>query len=270
MTDQYYTAGQDIYYRFLLNSKKREHPPTSILSLHYGNKIFTPKNVDTDDPKLMDRPYCGWTFISGELRTIKKQNASNLFALQFGMVGSETGMGQLQQWLHQAINLYGIEGWNYQIANEIVVNVNFSHTRSFAIAEWADMVSSTSVWVGTGNNRLSQEFTFRFLRFNPLTTSSYLNSNIAGLSSHRKHELYLYATLGGDFIVSNIFLEGSLFKSNPSLRTTTINPWLLSQKIGIQYAGNRFSLGVSIIHIGKENNLVSDENYASANVAYRF
>jgi lipid A 3-O-deacylase len=269
MTDQYYTAGQDLYYRFLLKSRNGQ-PPRSVLSLHYGNKIFTPKNVDTDDPKMMDRPYCGWNFISGELRTLPKANVSNLFALQVGIVGRESGMGQLQQWLHQAINLYGIEGWGYQIANETVVNANFSHTRSFTITEHAELVSSSSVWAGTGNNRLSQELTVRLFNFNPITTSSFLNANIASHSTARKHELFLFATLGGDYIFSNIFFEGSLFKNNPSPRTTSINPWLFSQKLGIQYAGNKFSLGISIVHVGRENNLVTPENYASGNVAYRF
>ncbi|HWA35644.1 MAG TPA: lipid A-modifier LpxR family protein [Cyclobacteriaceae bacterium] len=269
MTDQYYTAGQDLYYRFLSKSKANQSR-RSILSLHYGNKIFTPKNVDTDDPQLMDRPYCGWNFISAELRTLPRPNVSNLFALQVGMVGSESGMGQLQQWLHQAINLYGIEGWGYQISNETVVNANFNHTRSFTITEYAELISSGSIWAGTGNNRLSEELTLRLFRFNAITASSFLNANIADHSIARKHELYLFATLGGDYIFSNIFLEGSLFKSNPSPRTTSINPWLFSQKLGMQYAGSKFSLGISIVHVGRENNLVTSENYASGNVAYRF
>ncbi len=269
MTDQYYTAGQDLFYRFMLKSKDNKSPG-SILSLHYGNKIFTPKNVDTDDPKLMDRPYCGWNFISGELRTLPKPHYSNLFVLQIGMVGSESGMGQLQQWLHQVINLYGIEGWNYQIANETVVNVNFNHTRSLLMGDQAELISSSGVWAGTGNNRLSQEFTLRLFQFNELSQSSFLNANIAGGPAGRKQECYFFVALGVDYILSNIFLQGSLFKNNPSPLTTSINPWTLTQKIGIQYAGNKFSLGLSFIHLSKENDLVSPENYASGNIAYRF
>lgn len=271
MTDQYYTAGQDLFYRFMLHpSKDSSWFSNSQLSFHYGNKIFTPKNVDTEDPHEMDRPYCGWSFISVELRKFIKPNVSNLFALQVGMVGSETGMGQLQQWLHQAINLYGIEGWNYQISNETVINVNFNHTRSLSLGKKTELISSSTAWAGTGNNRISQEITLRLFNFNPLNESSFLNANIAGNSSGKKYELYVFATIGADYIFSNIFLEGSLFKNNPSPRTTSINPFLLSQKLGIQYAGPRFSFGLSAVHLGRENKLVTPENYASGNIAYRF
>jgi lipid A 3-O-deacylase len=270
MTDQYYTAGQDLYFRFLLKARKDSLRPRSVLSLHYGNKIFTPKNVDTSDPHEMDRPYCGWSFISVELRTFRNKNVSNLFALQVGMVGSETGMGQLQQWLHQVINLYGIEGWSYQIRNETVVNANFNHIRGIPLGRKAEIISSSNVWAGTGNNRLSEEVTLRLFKFNSLGESSFVGANIARRPANGNHELYMFASLGADYIFSNIFLEGSLSTSNPSPRTTTINPWLFSQKLGVQYAGNKFSIGISLVHLGRENKMVTPENYASGNLAFRF
>ena len=144
MTDQYYTAGQDLFYRFLLNSTSPwihgNDSSKAIFTLHYGNKVFTPSNVDTKDIHLMDRPYCGWNFISAELQHFKRKNAGNLFVVQVGVVGTESGMGQLQQWVHKTIKLYSIEGWNSQISNEVVVNANFNHTEGFQLNKGVEFI----------------------------------------------------------------------------------------------------------------------------------
>ena len=275
MTDQYYTAGLDVSYRLLVRSRipllHTTDSTKTIFSLHGGVKIFTPKNVDTQDTRYMDRPYCGWNFINAELLHFNRKNSANSYALQLGAVGRETGMGQLQQWLHKTINLYSIEGWNSQISNEVVVNVNANHTHAFPIAKGIELVSSSGVWAGTGANRVSQEFTLRVFKFNPLSQSSFMNASLSnGSSGQNKSEFFLYASLGGDYILSNIFIQGSLFHSNPSTYTTSLNPWLFSQKIGIQYSCNRISAGLAVIHLGEETTRVSIHNYANASIAYRF
>ncbi len=99
----------------------------------------------------MDRPYCGWNFISADLLNFRKKNAGNFFMLQVGLVGKQSGMGQLQQWLHQKIGLYSIYGWDSQIRNEVVVNTNFIHTHGFQLEKKIELVSSTGAWLGTGS-----------------------------------------------------------------------------------------------------------------------
>ncbi len=274
MTDQYYTAGQDLYYRFLLNSRipflRTNDSSKTIFSLHYGNKVFTPENVDTRDTQYMDRPYCGWNFINIELQHFRKKNSANFFVLQLGVVGSESGMGQLQQWWHEAIKLYSIEGWSSQIRNEVVVNTNFNHTHGFALYKHVELVSSSGFVLGTGSNRLSQELTLRLFQFNSLSESTFMNARLSKGLTRNKSEFFLFASLGGDYVLSNIFIEGSLFNSNPSPFTTSINPWFFTQKIGVQYSNRKISFGLAMIHLSKETKLVGTHDYASASLAYRF
>jgi len=183
-------------------------------------------------------------------------------------MGSETGLGQLQQWLHKTINLYSIEGWDSQIGNEFVVNANVNHTHGFQVRKGFEIVSSSGAWAGTGTNKISQEFTVRLFRFNSLSQSSYMNARLSNGTNHNKPELFFYASLGGDIVLSNIFIQGSLFQNNRSVFTTSLNPWLFTQRIGVQYASNRISVGLAYIHLSKETMRVSAHNYASA--AYRF
>jgi len=92
MTDQYYTAGIDVSYRFLVQSKiplvHSWDSGKTIFSFQAGIKLFTPKNVDTQDTRFMDRPYCGWNFVNAELLNFRRKNAGNFFALQVGVVGN--------------------------------------------------------------------------------------------------------------------------------------------------------------------------------------
>lgn len=272
MTDQYFTAGIEVSYRFIVKSRipilHNNDSSKTIFSVSAGIKLFTPKDVDTRDIRYMDRPYCGWNYVIGALTNFRRKNSGYVFALQIGVVGSETGLGQLQQWLHKTINLYGIEGWDSQIADEWVINSNVQHIHGFRLGRNAEIVSTSGAFIGTGLNKLSQEFTLRLFRFNPLGESSFSHALLS--KTKNKNEFFFFASAATDYTISNIFMQGSMFSNNPSLYTTSINPWLFSYKVGVQYSCNRFGAGFSIIHLGKENSIVSSHNYANANVAYRF
>ena len=155
------------------------------------------------------------------------------------------------------------------ISNEVVVNASFNHAHGFKLMNGVEFVSNSGGVLGTGNNKLSQEFTLRLFRFNPLSQSSFMNASLSNGSSKNRSELFLYTSFGGECVMSNIFIEGSLFKSNPSAFTTSINPWFFTQKIGVQYSNRKISFGFAMIHLSKETELVSTHNYASASLAYR-
>lgn len=271
-TDQYYTAGLDLFHRFVISSDlpilNNNDSSKTIFSLHYGLKVFTPRDVDTQLPQLMDRPYCGWNFISADVLNFRKKNSGNYLMIQAGLVGNQSGMAHLQEWVHETIGLYSIYGWDSQIANEVVVNANFNHIHQFLLSKNIDLISSTGAWAGTGSNKITQELTLRLLKFNPLNQSAFLNSRISKTNAPR-NEFYFFASLEGNYVLSNIFIEGSLF-NNPSPFTTSINPWLFAQKIGIQYSGKKVSAAFSITHLGRETPFVTTHNYSSIRLAYRF
>jgi len=180
-----------------------------------------------------------------------------------------SGIGQLQEWWHKVLNQYPVQGWDTQISNEVVVNLNYNHTHEFSLAKKIAIVSSTGAWIGTGSNRITQEITLRLFSFNPLAQSAFMNANVSRVK-RTKPECFVFASLEGDYVLSNIFIEGSLFRSNPSSYETTINPWLFSRKIGIQYSKNRSTLALSFVHLGKETDFVSTHDYTTLVISRRF
>lgn len=272
-TDKYYTAGQDFYYRWLTLAKfpfvKNTDSTKTIFTFHYGNKVFNPLNLDTKDTQYMDRPYCGWNFIGMELQNFNRRNSGNLLAVQVGLVGPASGMGAIQVWWHQAINLYPVQGWDSQIVNEVVVNFNYNHSHAFTLGKGIEMVSNSGAWMGTGSNKLTQDFTLRLFKFNPLSESSFLSSRISG-KRNPEREFFFFASVGGDLVFSNIFIQGSLFASNPSPFTTTINPLYISTRVGIQYSSKRISASFSLAHLTQETEWVKVHDYASVSMAFRY
>ncbi|CAN5337279.1 hypothetical protein BH09BAC3_BH09BAC3_37830 [soil metagenome] len=273
LTDQYYTAGQNLNYRFQKKSPVRffnnNDSSKTIIDFQYGFKVFNPKNLDTDVTAFMDRPYCGWQQISASLLNFRTERAGNFFKLQLGLVGPMTGIDIFQQWWHKALNLYPVEGWDSQISNELVVNFNYNHTHEFPIVKGLEIVSSSGTWIGTGSNRISQEVILRLFNFNPLAESAFMNATLSR-EKRPKQECFVFISFEGDYVFSNIFIQGSLFKNNPSQFVTSINPWLLTRKIGIQYSEKKVTLGLTFVHLGKETEFVSTHDYTTIVIARRF
>lgn len=272
-TDQYYTAGQDFYYQSLTQArfpfKKKTDSTKTIFTIRFGNKVFNPLNLDTKDTRYMDRPYCGWSYINAEIQNFSRKNSGNFISAQIGVVGPASGMGTLQVWWHETIKLYPVQGWDSQIVNEIVINLNYNHAHAFTLGKGAEIVSGSGAWLGTGSNKLTQEFTLRLFRFNPLSESSFLSSRISK-SKNAEQELFFFTSLGADLVFYNIFIQGSLFAGNPSPFTTSINPFYFTTKAGLQYSGKRITATLSFVHLTQETEWVRVHDFASTSLAYRF
>lgn len=282
LTDRYYTFGMDIEFNSLVkpNSKlfkKIAHGSDSSKirwNYHYGNKIFTPSDIDTWQTKYMDRPYAGWNFLRTGMTIYNRRNAGHDFGLEIGLVGEISGMGQFQQWWHELINIYPVSGWDSQIANEVVVNLNYSYTKNWAITHWMDFVSISKLSAGTGVNNLGQEFNFRFLRFNPVNNSSFTGSRISWnkkeTSSGANREAFFFLGLGGEYVVSNIFIEGSLFEKNPSAYTLEARNLVFTSRAGFTYSRQILNYSLTWYHIGNEINNTHKGNYLSLAMSVRF
>lgn len=272
ITDQYYTAGENLNYHYQTKKKiplfHNNDSSKTIVSFEYGIKVFNPKNLETTVTQYMDRPYCGWNYIGANVLNFRNKNSGNLFSVQFGLVGEISGIGNFQKWWHKSLGLYTLQGWDSQIRDEAVINLNYNHTHGFPIGKGIELVSSSGAWIGTGSNKISQELTLRLFQFNPLGESSWMNAAISR-NKPPKQECFVYVSFEEDYIFSNIFIEGSLF-NNSSPFVTTINPWLLTRKIGIQYSENRVTLGIAFVHLAKETEFVSTHDYATIVISRRF
>lgn len=145
-SDRYYTAGWQLSWRAPAYDPPRlirwlTDLPLPLLpdgaerwGLALGQQLFTPDNTQLRNPDPRDRPYAGWLY--GAL-TVSSFNARSYGAmeLQLGVVGPSALGEQVQNNLHDMLNIDRALGWNYQLKDEPGVNLIWTrlwrYSRSF-------------------------------------------------------------------------------------------------------------------------------------------
>jgi hypothetical protein len=281
ITDRYYTFGMDIEFNSLVDPVARLYKRIAgdsdsskiVWNFHYGNKVFTPSNISTRQTSNMDRPYAGWNFLYAGITIYNKPRAGHDFGIETGLVGEVSGMGRFQQWWHRLIHIYPVNGWESQIANEAVVNLKYSYLANIPIAKRIDLVSITKATAGTGANNLGEEIILRFLKFNPINNSAFTQARVSWskkTTSRLHREAFFFLGLGGEYVVSNIFIEGSLFKSNRSEYTLEAKNLVLTRRAGFTYSTDILNYSLTWYHVGKEISNTRNSNYLSMAMAVRF
>ncbi len=274
--DYYYSAGQDLVYKKLLSPASSLYKALSnndttkiILTYKAGLKIYTPREISQTEISKMDRPYAAYEYLSIGITRFTKINRGYSFAIDVGLVGKATGLGQFQAWWHKVLQLRTPRGWGYQINNEITVNVNYQRWQALRLTKKIDLVSTSNVYAGTASNRLTQNFTFRFFNFKSLKNSNFTHCFLSS-QAIVKNEFFLFAGLGADYNASNIFIEGSLFKNNVSPYTLDALPFIFRQQLGLMYTTPTFFYSSTMHHLSREVADGIDHFYASFDIGFRF
>lgn len=249
--DRYYSAGHHFSYRTLLPSKSSTARNQHLLSVNLGNAIFTSRKIRFANTMNMDRPYAGYYY--GALSISRLTNhAVQSWDAEVGVVGEQTGISQLHTWWHEKTGFQEPRGWRWQIANEVVFNLNYRFQKAYLLAPHLDVVTSSTVSAGTASNKINQQVTFRFARFRPLSQSVFTNSTLAYTSNSTHTEAFFFIGGGADYVISNIFLEGSLFSNNPSQFTVDAATWVFRGQAGFMYSQKRNSFQVVMNGLTRE------------------
>ncbi|MEN8148516.1 MAG: lipid A deacylase LpxR family protein [Planctomycetota bacterium] len=89
-----------------------------------GHEIHTPKDLSAGNPDENDQPYAGILFVDSSLYA-RRGRWGHFFNLRTGVVGPLSGAEQMQQLWHETVNTVQPEGWDYQLPNEPVVNLDY-------------------------------------------------------------------------------------------------------------------------------------------------
>jgi len=276
--DWYYSAGHELVYRRLVKPESSIHQffnqqnavsSKILIAFTYGNKIFTPRETSARITQKMDRPYAGWNYGGFSITRLKGLSTISHLEAEVGVVGEISGMGQIQSWWHQRVGFPEPRGWNTQISNEVVLNINYQLSKSIKVAPEIDFVFTSGVFGGTGLNKLSQDFTVRLINFNPLTQSTWFDGRLGYNGTDNKEEIFLFINYGIDYIISNIFLEGSLF-DNPSPFIVSAETWVLRRSFGLMHSRDRSSFAFEVNNSSREVENGNRHGYARIAYSLRF
>ena len=259
-TDQYYTSG----FQFTWQSPAHDPPywldwlrGTSAFflpsrrvqrwGLAFGQNIFTPSDTQRRHPDPDDRPYAGWLYGAVNF-TSYDDNTYSAFELQLGVVGPSALGEQVQNNVHDWINVDRARGWDSQLKDEPGFNAILTHqwriNRPFdpTAVNGLEFGIVPTVTASLGNvqtyasagmmMRIGQNLDsdFGLPRMRPAVGGS------SFFDPDGQWGWYLFAGIDGRAVARDIFLDGNtwrdsrsvdkkLFIADGSLGAVLIMPW---------------------------------------------
>lgn len=98
--------------------------------LALGQQIFTAADTQLTNPPLRDRPYAGWLYGAITVSSFN-QRSYGAMELQLGVVGPSALGEQVQNNLHDFMNIDRAHGWDYQLKDEPGVNLIWTRAWRF-------------------------------------------------------------------------------------------------------------------------------------------
>lgn len=194
-------------------------------SYSIGQNMYTPEDIELSNPPENDRPYAGWLYGSVGLISETGKRLEQI-ELNVGMVGSLSYAEETQKAVHELIGSPEPLGWDYQLKNEIGVNLLYQ-------SSWRSYVSKSLLGIPfdfTPDYSFSVGNVFAYaaagfiVRYGIIHDDDYgpprIQPSMPGsgfFSINGKFRFYLFAGLEGRLVGRNIFLDGNTFENSRSV-----------------------------------------------------
>ena len=197
-----------------------------------GQNIYTPQDTDRVVPDPQDRPYAGWTYF--ELSFLSKtESVADILAIQLGMVGRHSYAQDSQRVFHKWSDNARPNGWEYQLEDEIGVNVVFErkwrmYGRTIGGTFGVDLIPHFGASLGNVQTYANGGGTVRFginlpsdFGMQLIRAGGSVNSPIDDadprVSSLKSRSFFVFGGVDGRAVARDIFLDGNTFEDGPSV-----------------------------------------------------
>lgn len=274
--DRYYTNGLMVYFRHATDQNKLgEKLEKFTYELSAGQKIFNPQGGNVSNIKLQDRPFAGYLYAGASANFFYKKESILKTSLELGTVGPHSLGEDAQKFLHKTVGFYEIDGWQYQIKNELTANLSLQYTRLLHRSEYNQIDFSFEGYanVGTTFNGAGAGILMRTGNINQLFQTAYTNSTIGTRLKSAKFvtaETFFYAKPQLNFVAYDATIQGSLFNHNSPLTFKT-KPFVFAQQLGFNYSSQRFTFDFGLLFKTKEvKSKAKAHQYGTISMFYRF
>lgn len=219
--DNDYTFGSEIGALFLLPYEK-DTENNYYFSLTYDWQMYTPKDLQSSDIILDDRPYAGYQYIKTSIHQANKTRVQNL-SLQLGFIGPATHMQQVQNTVHSLIGSPHANGWEHQLKNEFIVQLNYSYRKFIPFNQSNVLLPEMGFELGNASVKGYAMVLYRWGNDvkSDFGTSLMSNTNYYKIprmqKSKKKWRYSLQLSLQTNFIARDIFLDGNTIQNSHSV-----------------------------------------------------
>lgn len=277
--DRYYTNGLFIHFRSALKPKSNTNTVylvKKIWSASIGQYMYNAQTGAVPNATYVDRPFAAYLYAEGALQVFDKKENSGKISLQVGTIGPNALGEEAQQLMHDTFGFYELNGWQYQVNNELGINLKLNSLVFLHRSKDKKVDFSLPLEARIGNtfSGLKYGLLFRTGTLNPLYHSVATNSNISVKADKNinEKEFYFFLQPAIDVVIYDATIKGGLFRSDKGPITFKSKPIILSNEIGVAYAKNRWTVDFSVIVKSKETKSMvhSTHQYGSFDLYYRF
>lgn len=277
--DRYYTDGTFAFFRHALKQENLNPKfEKKIVDFELGQKIYNPFWSHVADPKMHDRPFAGYAYLGAAMGWFYKNESILKASVQLGILGPKAMGKETQTFVHKEIlnAYYTVEGWEYQVKDELGLNFDLSYQHLFYHSpnRILDISGASAVQIGNTFSGANAGLLIRFGNMNSFYESSYANSRIKNKQGDNRKtplELFLFTKPQLNFAAYDGTIQGGLFRSDKGPVTFGIKHWVYSQQIGLNFAWKRLSSKIIVSLKTKEvESNASAYHYASGTFAYNF
>lgn len=276
INDQYYTAGLEIFYRYLGNSQN-EKVAKKITEFRLGQYIYNPQSVRANEINVNDRPFAGYLFAEAGINTFYTDESIFKLTFQGGVVGPESGAEEVQRGLHQLVGYPTVRGWQYQITTTVAVQAAAFYSKKIFAERYKEKVdfhvqgeiNLGTIWNTANIGAMSRISFKRPLQavYNSSLHGAMLNRNKDAYKEQR--EFFLYINPMVQYMQYDATIQGSHFNTTSPV-TFPLIPFRFNAEIGIKYRYNNWNYSYSVNYRGKElsNNVITGFYYGSIQLSY--
>ncbi|MES2780046.1 MAG: lipid A deacylase LpxR family protein [Bacteroidota bacterium] len=275
-TDQYYTQGVRLEYiapvfgqspiRHLLLATKNASSVYAGVAIERDG--FTPSGIRIVGIPYGDRPYAGTMFVSPFSIAFNQKKQTRIFSqLDLGMMGPIVGGKEEQTSIHKTIGNILPLGWEYQIANDVIVNYTTQFEKGVFNREHITLTGFIQGRIGTLYTDASVGTMLRVGWMNDYFSNLGITK---GLDS-RKFQLYGFAKGSGKVVGYNATMQGGLFsESIYTLPASSINRTVAQGSYGVVIAYKRFQLEYTKHYITPEYKNGLTHGWGHCNISFCF
>lgn len=220
-TDCYYTNGlelelasQRLHLHFLDRfSLKAPAGSEKHYKLLVSQKMYTPVNTDLEEIVYDDRPYAG-TLTLKYSEEVFYRKIKQTSALKLGVLGSPSGTGATQNFVHKLLDNNESGGWDNQINKDFVWNLEYSIEYLLLSGSVLDISTGSYLRVGTLNTDIAGSMQIRFGSRKYRFANS--GPDLYPAAGSNRRQFYLFAGIKPRLVMYNATLNGGLINPTPS------------------------------------------------------
>lgn len=265
-TDRYYTQGIQLSF---IHPVVRHSPFTKTLfklnnavnyyGIHAQQDCFTPKSIRIDTIMFGERPYTGTALISHSINSLNKEKKLLLQTqLDLGGIGKCARCEDEQKAIHKALDNIAPLSWEYQLANDIVINYRAKLEKGIIYKKHFELMLNGNARTGTLYTDLGTGLNARIGFFDPY----FNNLGLSNDPSSRKFKIYGVVKTNAKLVAYNATLQGGIFsKDIYVIDADNVERFVFTGTVEIVVAFKRFSITYSRAYITQEYHTGVDHSW---------